>query len=254
MAQAHKKDNTNRLLSALPLDYQQEMAAGLEKVSLGLRSVVYETRKPIEFVYFPLTGVLSMLADMEEENLVEVATVGNEGMIGLPLFLGATQTPGICFSQVPGESLRMKADLFRRLTREGGPLARLLHRYTQALMVQISQGMACNRVHSLGQRCARWLLMTHDRVNADEFQLTQEFLGQMLGVRRATVNEIATRFQEMSLISYTRGHIRILNRKGLESEICHCYWVIREEYDRMLADQGAEKRYGGLTLTPKRRK
>jgi CRP-like cAMP-binding protein len=254
MAEAHKWDGTNRLLSALPRDSHQEIAPGLERVSLRLREMVYEPRKPIEFVYFPLTAVISVLADMEEENLVEVATVGNEGMAGLPIFLGAREAPGVCFSQIPGESLRMKADFFRRVTRDGGPLARLLHRYTQALMTQISQGTACNRVHSLSQRCARWLLMTHDRVNADEFQLTQEFLGQMLGVRRATVNEVATRFQGMSLISYTRGRIRIVNRKGLESESCRCYWVIREEYERMLADQDTEQRYGGLTLTPKRRK
>jgi CRP-like cAMP-binding protein len=130
----------------------------------------------------------------------------------------------------------MEAAYFQHITKNGGPLARILHRYTQALMIQISQGTACNRVHSVEQRCARWLLMTHDRVNGNDFELTQEFLSQMLGVRRATVNEVATRLQEMSLISYSRGFIRILNRAGLEAASCHCYSVIRQEYENMLAE------------------
>lgn len=234
MARSNNHDGGNRLLSALPVEFQREIEPGLERVSLRLRELLYEANKRIEAVYFPLNGVVSMLADLEDESLIEVATVGNEGMIGLPLFLGAVNTPGISFSQVPGDALRMTADYFQRITENGGPLTKLLHRYTQALMIQISQGTACNRVHPLDQRCARWLLQTHDRVNANEFQLTQEFLSQMLGVRRATVNEIATRLQELSLISYSRGTVRIVNRKGLEAASCHCYAVIRDEYDRML--------------------
>jgi CRP-like cAMP-binding protein len=238
MAEGHVPDGTNRLLSALPSEYFQEIADGLERVSLGLRQILYEPRKPMEYVYFPVNGVMSMLADMGEEKLVEVATVGNEGMVGLPVFLGATDTPGVSFSQIPGDALRMKADFFRKITENGGVLAKILHRYTQALMVQISQGTACNRVHSIEQRCARWLLLTHDRVGGDEFMLTQEFLSQMLGVRRATVNEIATKLQEAGYVSYSRGRIRIANREGLESVSCRCYRVIRDEYDRMLGEGG----------------
>jgi CRP-like cAMP-binding protein len=235
MAEGHVPNGANRLLSAIPSDYySEEIAPVLERVSLGLREILYDSLKPIEHVYFPINGVMSMLAEMGEENLVEVATVGNEGMVGLPLYLGATVTPGKSFAQVPGDALRMPAPSFRRLTENGGPLPRMLNRYTQALMVQISQGTACNRLHSMEQRCARWLLMTHDRVGADEFLLTQEFLGQMLGVRRATVNETALKLQRAGHIDYSRGRIRILNREGLESVSCHCYNVIRDEYDRML--------------------
>ena len=175
-----------------------------------------------------------MLAHMEEGKLIEVATVGNEGMIGLPLFLGTDLTPGTSFSQIPGDALRMPAEHFRNAISQHGPFTRMLHRYTQALMVQISQGNACNRIHSIEERCARWLLLCHDRVGQDEFTLTQEFLSQMLGVRRATVNLVAATFHQAGLIDYTRGRMRILDRQSLESACCQCYGVIRDEYNRML--------------------
>jgi len=234
MAEGHVPNGFNRLLSALPQEFYENMTPFLEKVSLPAREMLYESRKPIAHVYFPVNGVMSMLAEMEPETLVEVATVGNEGMVGLPLFLGATLTPGQAFSQVPGDALRMPADPFRNFIAEPGPLTRILHRYTQALMIQISQGTACNRIHPIEQRCARWLLLTHDRVGADEFSLTQEFLSQMLGVRRATVNHIASKLQASGHLSYSRGRMRILKRRGLESVSCNCYRVIRDEYDRML--------------------
>jgi len=217
MAEGHAPAGQNRLLSKLPNDYYRELAPKLETVHLELRQILYESQRPIEHVYFPINCVLSMLAEMEEDSLVEVATVGNEGMVGLPLFLGATTTPGMAFSQIAGEALRMSATAFLAAKQDSGPFGELLHRYTQALMVQISQGTACNRVHEIAQRCARWLLLTHDRVGADKFLLTQEFLSQMLGVRRATVNDIALRFQEASYIEYSRGRIRILRREKLES-------------------------------------
>jgi CRP-like cAMP-binding protein len=234
MAETHAPQGQNRLLSTLPAEDYRQIAPQLEMVSLGLRHKLYESHKPIEYVYFPVDGVMSMLADMAEDRLVEVATVGNEGMIGLPLFLGATMTPGQAFAQVPGDALRMSAAAFVEATNQAPALPKLLHRYTQALMVQISQGTACNRVHEIEQRCARWLLFTHDRVGRDEFSLTQEFLGQMLGVRRATVNSIAIQFQDAGYIEYRRGRIRIRSRKKLETVSCHCYSVIRDEYDRML--------------------
>jgi CRP-like cAMP-binding protein len=234
MAEGRMPSGHNRLLMTLPPEDYRQITPHLERISLGLRAMLYESRKPIEYVYFPIDGVMSMLAEMEENSLVEVATVGNEGMVGLPLFLGASITPGQAFSQVPGEALRMTAEAFIDATNKSVSLARLLHRYTQALMIQISQGTACNRVHEIEQRCARWLLLTHDRVGADEFLLTQEFLGQMLGVRRATVNNIAVKFQQAGYIEYVRGRIRIRNRRKLEAVSCRCYSVIRDEYDRML--------------------
>ena len=234
MAEGHVSNGRNRLLSGLNQSIYEELAPHLETVSLTLRQKLYEPNQRIDNVWFPVNGVVSMLAHMEGGGLIEIATVGNEGMIGLPLFLGADVTPGTSFSQVPGDALRMPADAFRKAIANGGPLTKILHRYTQALMVQISQGTACNRAHSLEERCARWLLLCHDRVGADEFMLTQEFLSQMLGVRRASVSLVAATFQQAGFIEYTRGRMRILNRKGLESASCRCYAIIREEYDRML--------------------
>ncbi|HEY7307388.1 MAG TPA: Crp/Fnr family transcriptional regulator [Bryobacteraceae bacterium] len=234
MAEGHARNGKNRLLSTLGETVYEKFAPNLERVSLSLRQKLIEPNKPIEHVYFPINGVVSMLAHIEGGYLIEVATVGNERMIGLPLFLGTEMTPGTSFSQVPGEALRMSANDFREAIETSGPFTKMLHRYTQALMVQISQGNACNRIHSLEERCARWLLLCHDRVGEDEFLLTQEFLSQMLGVRRASVTLVASTFQQAGFIEYSRGRIRILDRKGLESACCECYTVIRQEYDRML--------------------
>ena len=236
MAEAHVPNGQNLLLNALNGDGAHTLMPSLELVSLGLRHMLYEPDAPIEYVYFPVDGVHSMLAQVDDDIEVEVGTVGNEGMIGLPLFLGTETTPGRAFSQVPGHAYRLSAEAFKELIREPSRLTAVLHRYTQALMVQISQSTGCNRVHSHDQRCARWLLQTHDRVGKSEFQLTQEFLGQMLGVRRATVSEVAARFQTDGVIEYSRGLIRILDRARLEAASCACYGVIRKEYDRMYED------------------
>jgi CRP-like cAMP-binding protein len=157
-------------------------------------------------------------------------------MLGLPLFLGTNTTPGIAFSQVPGSAYRLSAEEFKRNIEQPSQFTRILHRYTQALMTQISQGTACNRAHNNKQRCARWLLLTHDRVGKDEFKLTQEFLSQMLGVRRATINEIAGQLSATGAITYRRGTIQIVDRTRLESESCLCYSIIRDEYDRMYSE------------------
>ena len=232
MAEAHVPSGQNYLLQALNGDKPRVMQT-LEVVSLGLRHILYEPDVPIEYVYFPIDGVHSMLAQVEEGIEIEIGTVGNEGMVGLPLFLGSETTPGRAFSQVPGRAYRLHAEEFKELIREPSRITAILHRYTQALMVQISQGNACNRVHSNDKRCARWLLQTHDRVGRDEFHLTQEFLGQMIGVRRAAVNVVAGRLQTDGIIEYTRGNVRILDRARLEAASCGCYRVIRDEYDRM---------------------
>lgn len=165
---------------------------------------------------------------------MEVATVGREGVVGLPVFLGTDSTAGTALSQIPGTASRITADDFRQLAHPGTVLHDLLHRYIQALMVLMAQNGACNRRHPIEQRCARWLCMTHDRVTGDTFPLTQEFLGQMLGVRRAGVSEVEGRLQADGLIRYSRGHIEIVDRPGLQARACGCYAIIRDAFDRML--------------------
>lgn len=236
MAEGHVATGKNFLLGKLVGEEPERAIPELELVMLEIKHQLYEPDVPISHVYFPVDGVMSMLAQLDEGLLVEVATVGNEGMIGLPLFLGTDVTPGVAYSQVPGQAYKLPAEEFMRLLDEEPSLTAVLHRYTQALMVQISQGTACNRVHSNQQRCARWLLLSHDRVGRDEFKLTQEFLAQMLGVRRATVNEVAGRLQQQGMIEYSRGVIRVLDRPRLEAASCRCYRIIRDEYDRMYAD------------------
>jgi CRP-like cAMP-binding protein len=195
---------------------------------------VFEPNRVMEHVYFPEDGVISIVGLMEDGSAVETATVGNEGMVGVPVFLGAMQMAGQGFAQVPGSAWRLPAGALREEVRRGGALSRLLGRYTQALFTLVAQSSACNRKHTVEQRCARWLLMTHDRVAGDNFELTQLFLSQMLGVRRATVTEAAGELQARGLIEYTRGRMAIVDRAGLEAAACPCYGIIRAEFARML--------------------
>lgn len=181
-----------------------------------------------------MTGVASLLTLMEEGQAIEAATVGYEGMVGVPLLLGITQIPIQAIAQITGEAVRMKAGVFQAEVYWGCPLHTLLLRYTQTLMNQMSQTAACNRLHSVEERCCRWLLMTQDCVRADEFILTQEFLSIMLGVRRASVSVVAAILQKAGLISYHRGRMKILNREGLESGSCECYFAIKREYSRLI--------------------
>lgn len=241
MAEGHTAIGRNRLLDAFASMDHSPVQDSLEPVALRLREELYSPNRPIEHAYFPVNGVVSMLATLEEGTMVEVATVGNEGMIGLPLFLGANATPGTAFSQVPGDAFRIPAERFKQLLRDYPGFGQLLHRYTQAIMTQISQGNACNRVHNNTQRCARWLLLTHDRVGKDEFYLTQAFLSQMLGVRRATVSEVARALNEAGAIEYSRGVVHIVNRRRLEAASCMCYSIVRDEYDRMYASFPGEQ-------------
>lgn len=233
MAEGTVEIGRNRLLAALG-NAGGDLRKGLERVDLGLKEFVYKPGSVIENVFFPIDGIISMVAPAEVGTSIEVATIGNEGMAGLPLFLGTDRAPGACFSQIPGAAYRMSAAAFRAIVERNELLTRVLHLYTQALMTQISQGTACNRAHSIEQRCARWLLLTHDRVRKDQFLLNQEFLGQMLGVRRASVSAIAAKLQRARYIHYSRGRITILNRRGLEAASCICYSIIRMEYERLL--------------------
>jgi CRP-like cAMP-binding protein len=165
---------------------------------------------------------------------VEIATVGNEGMVGLEIFLGGEHTPAAAFCQVQGRAARIAADVFRQLARDSSPFTALLLRYTQAVLTQVAQSAACNRVHSIEERCARWLLMTHDRVPGDRFELTQEFLAEMLGTRRPSVSVAASILQRAGFIRYSRGRVEIVDRAGLESAACECYAVIASEYERLI--------------------
>lgn len=226
----------NRLLASLPSEEYERLTPYLERIFLDLKRELYQPNVPIDFVYFPLSGVHSLLSLTSKGGLIEVATVGNEGMIGLPVFLGAKQIPGIAIVQVPGEALRMRAEDFRTQVTPSTALYDLLHRYTQALFNLVAQSALCNRAHSIEQRCCRWLLLTRDRVGNDEFPFTHEFLSQMLGVRRASVSEVAARLQNAGFISYRYGKISILDRAGLEATSCDCYEIIKAEFERLIGD------------------
>jgi CRP-like cAMP-binding protein len=224
----------NRLLAALPRDEYDRLRTHLEKVSLPLKDILYEANGPIPHVFFPLNGVVSLVLMAEGGISLEVGTIGNEGMVGTPVFLGSESSPTRAISQVPGEALRMETKVFQGEMKVGGRLYGLVQRYTQAMINQISQSTVCNHRHSVQKRMCRWLLMSHDRVGTDEFQLTQEFLAQMLGVRRPTVSAVAGILQKEGLLTYHRGRMTILDRKGLEAASCECYQVVREELDRLL--------------------
>jgi CRP-like cAMP-binding protein len=226
--------NSNRLLGMLPLKEARALEPLLEEQSLPVSQSLYEANKPIEHVYFVTNGVVSLVKKLDEGDVVEIATVGPEGMIGIPVVLGSETADARAFVQVPGEALRMKASAFKRLLKQSPKLNALLLRYTLALLNQIAQSAACNRIHSVDERCARWLLMTHDRVKDDSFLLTQEFLAQMLGVHRPTVSLAASMLQKAGYIQYVRGIITVRDRKGLEMASCGCYRTINREYERLL--------------------
>jgi CRP-like cAMP-binding protein len=224
----------NRLLGALPAEEFERLRPHLETVTLEIKDLLYERDTPIEHVYFPINCVTSVMAEMKDGRMVEVGTIGKEGMDGLPVFLGAKTAPLASFCQVPGDAARMTADAFRSEVGSDDKLHDLLRRFTEATLVFAGQSSACNRLHSIEQRCGRWMLHAHDRVGDDEFYLTHEFLSQMVGVRRASVSEVAGAFQREGLISYSRGRLRICDRTGLEAVTCECYGVITEEFDRLL--------------------
>jgi CRP-like cAMP-binding protein len=203
-------------------------------VFLHVKTVLFEPGQPVDAVYFPLDGVISLVTPLEDGAIVEVATVGNEGLVGVPAVLGGSLAVR-AISQVAGRCLTMETGAFLNELAKGGPLARLVENYVQALFGQIAQAAACNRLHSNEERLSRWLLMSHDRMGTDRFLITQEFLAQMLGSRRATVTLSAGMLQKAGLIKYHRGHVEIIDRKGLESVSCECYRVIRSELDRVLA-------------------
>ncbi len=223
----------NRILAALPAEEMRRLESHLEPVALTYKLDLYRRDSPVRQVYFVNRGVASLTTPMDGGQPVEIATVGPEGMVGLPVFLAADRIAHRAFMQVPGEGVRLGTREFLSLIDSCPVLNRMLQRYTLALINQIGQNAACNRTHTVDERCARWLLMTHDRVDSDSFPLTQEFLAQMLGVRRPTVSIAAGMLQRAGLISYMRGQMTLLDRAGLERAACDCYRIISDSFDRM---------------------
>lgn len=220
----------NRLLAALPREVTAPMMPHLETVSLTFKQVIYQPKKDIEYVYFPNRGVVSLLVILEDGTLAEVGLVGNEGIVGLSIFLEVEKTPFMAIVQVPGVAMRMKADVFKDFF-DGDSVDSLLRRYSHVRMLQFAQSAACIAHHSVEERCCRWLLMTRDRVNSNQFPITHEFLSQMLGVRRASVTVVAGMLQKAGLISYSRGQMTILDAEGLEDVSCECYRLVKKEED-----------------------
>ncbi|WP_426959624.1 Crp/Fnr family transcriptional regulator [Muricoccus radiodurans] len=224
----------NALLAALPEEERTLFLGEVERVPLAFKRVLQELDEPVTHLWFPRSGVASMLSEMTDGSIVEVATVGREGVLGLPLVLDAGQSAQRVLVQIPGEADRMTAAAFARLRPRLPGLERLLLRYALSLVTQVSQGSACNRLHPIEARCARWLLLTHDRVDGDSFPLTHEFLSQMLGVTRPSVTIAAGMLQRAGLIRYGRGVVEVLDRAGLEGASCECYGVITREFRRLL--------------------
>jgi CRP-like cAMP-binding protein len=236
----------NWILRALPRDEYAWLAPRLEPVKLDLKTVIAEPEELVEHVYFPETLIASVVSRMQDGGVVEVGTVGREGMIGLSAFLDADAMVNQTIVQLAGSAKRLPASVFSDGARERPVFQRLLHRYTHAYLAQVSQTAACNRMHDVLQRCARWILMTHDRVgDSDTFSLTQEFLSFMLGVRRAGVTEAEGELQRAGAISYSRGVVTVADRAKLEAMSCECYRVINAHFDRMLLQPGARHASNG---------
>jgi CRP-like cAMP-binding protein len=224
----------NRLLAALPGEEYERLRPHLEPVSLALGEVVYESGAHQDYVYFPTTSIISLLYMMENGSSAEMGLAGNEGVVGIALFMGGGTMPNRAVVQSAGGAIRLKAKALQDEFAMGSRFQYLLLRYTQALITQISQTAVCNRLHSVVQQLCRWLLLSHDRVKADELIMTQELIADMLGVRREGVTVAAGRLQDAGAISYVRGHIKILDREKLEEIACECYQVVKDEFDRLL--------------------
>jgi len=224
----------NMLLAALPRDEYERLLPSLQQVSFSLGEVVYEFAERLDYVFFPTTSIVSLLYTMENGSSAEMGLTGNDGVVGIALFMGGGTMPNRAVVQSAGAALRMKARVLQQEFARGGKFQYLLLRYTQALITQISQTAVCNRLHSVEQQLCRWLLLSHDRVRTDELIMTQELIADMLGVRREGVTVAAGRLQDAGAISYVRGHIKIMDRQQLEQTVCECYRVVKDEFDRLL--------------------
>ena len=228
--------NQNHLLAALPAAEFERLAAHLEPVSLPLGEMLYEPGEQLQHAYFPTSAIVSLHYVMESGASAESAGVGNEGVVGISLFMGGDTTPSSAVVQTAGHAYRLGSQLLKQEFNRAGSLQRLLLRYTQALITQVTQTAVCNRHHSVEQQLCRWLLLTLDRVTTRELVMTQELIASMLGVRREGITEAAGKLQQAGYIRYRRGHIAVLERAGLEARSCECYAVVKKEMGRLLAD------------------
>ena len=228
--------NQNHLLAALPAAEFERLSADLELVPLLLGDILVEPGGHLQHAYFPTTAIVSLHYELESGASAETAAVGNEGVVGISLFMGGDTTPSSAVVKTAGHAYRLKSDLLKAEFSRGGLMQRLLLRYTQALMTQITQTAVCNRHHSVEQQLCRWLLSTIDRVPTHDLVMTQELVASMLGVRREGITEAAGRLQHAGFIRYRRGHISVLDRSGLETRSCECYAVVRKESARLLCD------------------
>jgi len=226
----------NRLLRALSAEARMRLSSIVQEVSLPLGHVLYDSGGSLEHVYFPSTCVVSCLYTMHDGSTAEMALVGNDGVIGVTSFLGGAAPPHRAVAQIAGDALKIPAESIRAEFARNGSLQDVLLRYTQALIVQISQTAVCNRLHSVEQRLCRWLLLCHDRVNSAEISMTHEYIANMLGGRRESVTVAAGHLQDMGLIHYSRGHITIVDRKNLELMVCECYRTVEDEYERLFVE------------------
>jgi CRP-like cAMP-binding protein len=231
---ARHNPHQNHLLEALPTGDYERLAPHLELIPMGLGDVIYESGSQLRYVYFPTTCIISLLYVMEDGASAEIAIVGNEGILGISLFMGGDTTPSRAVVQSAGHGFRLKAELLKNEFGRFGPTMHLLLRYTQALITQMAQTAVCNRHHSVDQQLCRWLLLSLDRLPTNELSMTQELIANMLGVRREGVTEAAGKLQDAGLIRYRRGTITVLDRPGLEARSCECYQVVKTEFDRLL--------------------
>jgi CRP-like cAMP-binding protein len=226
----------NHLLAALPTAEFERLAPNLELIAMPLGEVLYESGGQMKHVYFPTTSIVSLHYVMENGSSAEIAGVGNEGILGISLFMGGNSTPSRAIVQTAGHGYRLSARLLMEEFNRAGLMMRLLLRYTQALITQMSQTAVCNRYHSVDQQLCRWLLLTLDRLPTNELIMTQELVASMLGVRREAVTEAAGKLQQAGFIRYRRGHITVIDRSGLAAHVCECYAVVKKEFDRLLSD------------------
>jgi CRP-like cAMP-binding protein len=220
----------NTLLASLPSSEYEQIRQSAEPFALELKRALHEPGLGTRYVYFPLSGVISMLTTLDDGSAVEVATVGNEGMVDFASYFGM-ESPARWLVQVPGRALRIEARDLRAIAEKSEALMSVIHNYMLAMFIQVSQTAACNRRHPVDERCARWLLMTHDRVDADDFPMTHEFLADMLGIRRPSVSIAMSNLNRSGFISYRRGKVAVLDREGLEKAACECYNVVRQQFD-----------------------
>jgi CRP-like cAMP-binding protein len=239
MARKHSKrsaaksnNSRNVILNLIPKSEFPILSQHLEYSPLTHKKIIYQPNDSVEAIYFVETGVISILSVLQEGGSIEIATVGNEGVVGISSFFGTRKFPLKAIVQIEGEAYRMPVEKFEHfISKNNNSLSTIVRRYAQALFTQLAQSVACNRVHNIEQRCAKWLLQTSDRANSEKYALTQEFLGQMLGVRRASVNAVERDFQQRGLIRYKRGFVEIVDRAALGAVTCDCYRIIRDEYE-----------------------